>query len=70
VSKLLGTALASLAFFLYTAISHRSVLLPFLYVSILVYDVIYVVMVYKQLQAEKRTLAEPATPTNHVELSL
>lgn len=70
ISKLLGTALASLAFFLYTSISHHSVLLPFLYASILIYDVIYVVMVYKQQQAEKRTLTESAAPTNHVELSL
>lgn len=69
ISKLLGTALASLAFFLYTAISHHSVLLPFLYVSILVYDVIYVAMVYKQQRAAKRTSLEPAASTGHVELS-
>jgi len=64
ICKLLGTALASLAFFLYTAISHRSVLLPFLYVSILVYDLIYVVMVYKQQRATKSTHHEP-TPLSH-----
>ena len=34
--KLLGTALASLAFSRYTAISQRSVLLPFLYLTLLV----------------------------------
>jgi hypothetical protein len=69
VSKLLGTALASLAFFLYTTISHHSVLLPFLYVSILIYDVIYVAMVYKQQRAAKRTAIEAAASRNHVELS-
>ncbi len=42
ICKLLGTALASLAFFLYF---RQSALLLFLYVAILVYDVIYVVMV-------------------------
>jgi len=70
ISKLLGTALASLAFFLYTAISHHSVLLPFLYVSILVYDVIYIVMVYKQQRAAKRTSIEATTRADQVELSL
>ena len=49
ICKLLGTAaLASLAFFLYTTISHRSVLLPFLYISIFAYDLICVGMVYRQ----------------------
>lgn len=46
--KMLGTALASLAFYLYSPLSHRSVLLPFLYIAILVYDVIYVGMVSVQ----------------------
>src|SRR5260370_28138461 len=42
ICKLLGTALASLAFYLYSPLSHQSVLLPFLYIAILVYNVIYV----------------------------
>ena len=50
--KLLGTALASLAFYLYSPLSHRSVLLPFLYIAILFYDVIYVGLVYMQQRAE------------------
>ncbi|GHO96332.1 hypothetical protein KSF_063800 [Reticulibacter mediterranei] len=70
VTKLLGTALASLAFFLYTTISHNSVLLPFLYVSILVYDMIYVAMVYKQQRAAKQTSIEATASASHVELSL
>jgi hypothetical protein len=70
VCKLFGTALASLAFFLYTAISHHSVLLPFLYVSILVYDMIYVGMVYRLQRAAARTSHEPTTPSGQMEMSL
>jgi hypothetical protein len=50
--KLLGTALASLAFYLYSPLSHHSVLLPFLYIVTLFYDVIYVGLVYMQQRAE------------------
>jgi hypothetical protein len=50
--KLLGTALASLAFYLYSPLSHHSVLLPFLYIAILFSDAIYVGWVYMQ-QREK-----------------
>ena len=46
ISKMLGTALASLAFYLYSPLSEGSILLPFLYVAILVFDLIYVVMVW------------------------
>jgi peptidoglycan/LPS O-acetylase OafA/YrhL len=46
ISKMLGTALASLAFYLYSPLSQGSILLPFLYVAILVFDLIYVVMVW------------------------
>jgi len=48
ICKLAGTALASLAFFLYSPLSQRSVLLPFLYLTIFAYDAIYVAMVYRQ----------------------
>ncbi len=40
--KMLGTALNSLAFYLYEPIAQGSILLPFLFISILVYDLIYV----------------------------
>ena len=43
---MLGTALASLAFYLYSPLSEGSTLLPFLYVAILVFDLVYVVMVW------------------------
>ena len=56
VCKLVGTALASLAFARYTAISHHSVLLPFLYVTILAYDALYVGLVYRQRHTATRNL--------------
>src|SRR5690348_15370364 len=68
ICKLSGTALASLAFFLYTAISHRSVLLPFLYISILVYDLIYVGMIYRQQQIAARTSYGPIKPSEQAEI--
>ena len=52
--KLLGTALASLAFYQYTAISRRSVLLPFLYLAILGYDGLYLILVAIQQRAAER----------------
>ncbi len=45
ISKTLGTALASLAFYLYSPLSEGSILLPFLYIAILVFELIYVVVV-------------------------
>ena len=37
-----GTGLASVAFYLYSPLSQGSVLLPFLYVAILAFDLMYV----------------------------
>lgn len=42
LSKMLGTGLASLAFYLYSPLSAGSILLPFLYVAIVTFDLIYV----------------------------
>lgn len=56
ICKLIGTACASLAFFLYASISQQSVLLPFLYVAILGFDIIYVIYVaavYRQQRGIK-----------------
>ena len=60
--KLLGTGLASLAFYRYTAISRRSVLLPFLYLTILGYDVLYLALVALQQRAalQARVAVAPA----------
>ncbi len=46
--KMSGTALISVAFYLYEPIARGSVLLPFLFISIFVYDLIYVGLVYQK----------------------
>lgn len=53
--KLAGTALASAAFYFFEPEYDASVLLPFLFVAILVLDVIYAVMTFARQQAEKST---------------
>lgn len=56
LSKMLGTGLASVAFYLYSSLSEGSVLLPFLYVAILAFDLMYVLaMVRAQRALESRT---------------
>jgi hypothetical protein len=56
LSKMLGTGLASVAFYLYSPLSEGSVLLPFLYVAILAFDLMYVfAMVRAQSTVESRT---------------
>lgn len=47
VSKLLGTAAASVNIHLYADIAQGSVLLPFLSIAIFIYDSIYVALVYR-----------------------
>jgi hypothetical protein len=46
--KMLGTALISVAFYLYEPIAQGSILLPFLFISIFVYDLIYVGLIYQK----------------------
>lgn len=55
--KLAGTACASAAFYFFEPDYQTSVLLPFLFVSILVLDLIYVVMTLASDQAEKTARA-------------
>ncbi len=52
IFKMLGTGLSSLAFYLYAPISQGSVLLPFLFVSIFIYDLIYAGMVYQKYRED------------------
>ncbi len=70
ICKLLGTAFASLAFFLFSSLSHRSVLLPFLYIAILVYDIIYVGMVYRQQRTATEKTQESIIKPGQVEVSV
>jgi len=51
--KMLGTGVISLAFYLYQPISHESILLPSLYVSIFAVDVIYLILLYKKSKESK-----------------
>lgn len=51
--KMLGTGAASLAFYLYQPISQNSILLPSLYASIFVVDVIYPILLYRKIQENK-----------------
>ncbi len=46
--KMLGTGVSSLAFYLYQPISKGSFLLPFIFVSIFIYDLIYLGMIYQK----------------------
>ncbi len=53
VCKLLGTLVASSAFFLLTREGSESLLLPFLYVSILLFDGLYVALVWQRTRNER-----------------
>ncbi len=46
--KMLGTGISSLAFYLYQPISQGSFILPFLFVSIFIYDSIYLGIIYQK----------------------
>ena len=48
IFKMLGTAMASLAFYLYKPITQGSYLFYFLFISILAYDLIYTAMIYQK----------------------
>lgn len=46
--KMLGTGISSLAFYLYQPIAQGSYVLPFLFVSIFIYDAIYLGIIYQK----------------------
>jgi hypothetical protein len=46
--KMLGTGISSLAFYLYQPISQVSFILPFLFISIFIYDLIYLGIIYQK----------------------
>lgn len=46
--KMLGTGISSLAFYLYQPIAQGSFVLPFLFVSIFIYDAIYLGIIYQK----------------------
>jgi hypothetical protein len=53
IFKLLGTGVSSLAFYLYQPISQGSLLMPFLYISIFVCDIIYLSLIYQKYKEHK-----------------
>jgi hypothetical protein len=53
VFKMLGTGVSSLAFYLYQPISQGSLLMPFLYISIFVCDIIYLILIYQKYREHK-----------------
>jgi hypothetical protein len=50
--KMMGTAISSLAFYLYQPISQGSYILPFLFISIFIYDLIYLILIYQKSRAQ------------------
>jgi hypothetical protein len=54
--KMLGTAISSLAFYLYQPISQGSFILPFLFISIFIYDLIYVILIYHKSHEQNMPL--------------
>jgi hypothetical protein len=53
IFKMLGTGISSLAFYLYQPISQGSLLMPFLYISIFVCDIIYLSLIYQKYREHK-----------------
>ena len=69
IAKCVGTLLASAAFYFYAPISQHSTLLPFLYIAILFYDLIYVGMVVILKRGIIPTLLAPDVPIDQTPLS-
>ena len=61
ISKMLGTGCASLACFFYAEISQSSILMPFLYIAIFIYDLIYLVAVGSISNSHFETLTQENT---------
>ncbi|MFL6512110.1 MAG: hypothetical protein ACJ70X_04120 [Nitrososphaera sp.] len=53
IFKMLGTGVSSLAFYLYQPISQGSLLMPFLYISIFVCDIVYLSLIYQKYREHK-----------------
>ncbi|MEW6603757.1 MAG: hypothetical protein AB1351_03590 [Thermoproteota archaeon] len=51
--KMLGTGVSSLAFYLYQPISQGSLLMPYLYISIFICDLAYLILIYQRYRKEK-----------------
>jgi hypothetical protein len=56
IFKMVGTALISLHFFLFEPVSQNSFVLPFLFVSIFLFDLFYTVLIAKQYKKNHKSL--------------
>jgi len=56
IQKMIGTGLASLAFYLYRPIAQDSILLQFLFVSIFIFDLIYTIGIYRKYKNSENLL--------------
>jgi hypothetical protein len=56
IFKMVGTALTSLHFFLFEPASQNSFVLPFLFVSIFLFDLFYTVLIVKQYKKNHKSL--------------
>ena len=56
IFKMLGTGLTSIHFYLFEPVSQSSFVLPFLYVSIFLFDLFYTVLIVKQYRKDNKSL--------------
>jgi hypothetical protein len=56
IFKMLGTALTSIHFYLFEPVSQSSIVLPFLFVSIFFFDLLYTVLIMKQYKKNGKSL--------------
>lgn len=56
IFKMLGTGLTSIHFYLFEPVSQSSFVLPFLFVSIFLFDLFYTVLILKQYKKDNKSL--------------
>ena len=54
--KLLGTGLTSIHFYLFEPVSQSSIVLPFLFISIFFFDLLYAILILKQYKRNNKSL--------------
>jgi hypothetical protein len=59
IFKMLGTGLTSIHFYLFEPVSQSSFVLPFLFISIFIFDLFYTVMIVKQYKKSNKSLFAP-----------
>jgi hypothetical protein len=59
VFKMLGTCLTSIHFYLFEPVSQSSIVLPFLFISIFLFDLLYTMLIVKQYKKENKSLFAP-----------